>query len=328
MGTFLTTDRMSPALRARVERAVSHRKRAVHNAARLGMDRPFASRERFRLAKLFPVAVALLIAVLGTVMYVSDKRAMDAERAALLALIGEKRAAMPKGHEGFIAATDRWLADVAQVVNADAEVVDASLRAPGALDAALKRPAVYVRGPATELSDPAKVEGAARGSIKDAFLVCLTSPPASATERDLLAKVRGVYFGGAKVDGETPNVQRLAEASIGLKLIGPGFEASARAATERVPLAKLRKELEGAPLERAARAAAAEVLIVVADLPHGEARVGVVDLAANKPLYRARRRIAEQGTSTMASLHRSELEACSLAYDVRRAISGPDKASP
>jgi hypothetical protein len=201
-----------------------------------------------------------------------------------------------------------------------ADLVDPDLRAPGALDAWLRRPAVYVHAAAAELRDPSKLDEAVRGSDKDPFLVCLLSPPASSSERDLLAKVRGVYFGGAKVDDETGNVRRLAEARLGLAAIGPAFEGAVRAAEELAALKKLRRELESAPLDRAKKATGAEVLIVVADEPKREARVTLVDLAAKKVALRVRRKLEEQGKSPMAALHREQLEGCALAAAVRRRV--------
>lgn len=319
MTTFLVTPRMNPALRARVERAVSHRARARHHAAALGLKGTFAKSERPGLSRLWPVAVAAIIGVLCTAMVAHDRRVMREERRALLAALDARRAAFPAGYEGFLATTDRWITEAVSEAN-PAEVIDPSLRAPGALDAFLRRPAVYVHAPAAELRDPMKLDGAAHASGKDPFLVCLLSPPASSSERDLLAKVRGVYFDGAKVDDETGNVRRLAEARIGLAAIGPAFEGAARAAEELSALQKLRRELESAPLDRAKKAVGAEVLIVVADEPKREARVTLVDLSAKKVALRVRRELEEQGKSPMAALHREQLEGCSLATAVRKGV--------
>jgi hypothetical protein len=318
MGTFLATDKMNPALRARVERAVSHRVRAKHHAAELGLDRPFASGERIRFARLFPVLVALILGVASVVVVTLDKRAVERERAALLGAVSAHRAEMPKGYDGFLATVDRWIADGASDLP---DTIDPSLRAPGALDALLQRPAVYLRGPEADLRNPAKIDDAAKASTKDAFLVCLLHPPPSSSEKDRLAKVRGVYFDGAKVDEETANVRRLADARAGLTLLGPSFETNARAAKERVVLAKLKREIDTTPFDRTKRAAVAEVLLLVTDIPHGDARVALVDIVKGKVLYRAKRRIEEQGTSAMASLHRADLEGCSLAMGVRKAVS-------
>ncbi|APR80802.1 Hypothetical protein A7982_06149 [Minicystis rosea] len=319
MATFLVTPSMNPALRARVERAVSHRTRARHHAAALGLKGTFAQSGRPGLARLWPVAVAALIGLFCAAMVAHDRRVVREERRALLSAIAERHAALPAGHEGFLAATDRWITEAANEPD-PTDLVDPPLRAPGALDAWLRRPAVYVHGLAAELGNPLKIGEATQGSGKDPFLLCLLSPPASSSERDLLAKVRGVYFGGAKVDEETANVRRLAEARLGLATMSPAFETVARAAEELSTLKRMRRELESAPLDQAKKATGAEVLIVVADEPKREARVTLVDLAAKKVVLRVRRRLEEQGKSPMAALHHEQLEGCAAALAVRRSV--------
>jgi hypothetical protein len=325
VATFLTTERMNPALRARVERAVSHRARARHHAARAGIQGTFASGQRPGRARWLTLLAAVFVGLLATAMYVQDRRAVEAERRALLAALDERRAGLPAGYEGFVEATDRWIGEAASDGD-PADVIDPSLRAPGALDALLRRPTVYVRAPGAELRDARRIDDAARGSGKDAFLLCLLTPPPSSSERDLLTKVRGVYFGGTKVDEDTANVRRLVEARLGLAVLAPTFEGSARAAGELSALKRLRKELDGAPIELAKKAAGAEVLIVVAEgqvetnTSASSARVSLVDLAAKKVLLRVLRRVDERGLSPMGALHREQIEGCGLALAVRRSV--------
>ncbi|MRG93697.1 hypothetical protein [Polyangium spumosum] len=319
MGTFLVTPRMNPALRARVERAVSPKARARHHAATVGLSAPFAKREPFRPAKLLPLLALVLLGGLFAAMVIHERRALEAERGALLNDLAALRAGMPAGHEKLIGETSLALLLAA----ADAEepdLVDPTLKEAGALDAALRRPALYVRAPAAELQDTRGIDDAARGSDKDAFLVCLLHPPASTSERDLLVKVRGVYFAGAKVDDETAHVRRLAEARLGLAVFGPEFEASVRAAQDRNMVKRLRKELERAPVERAKKSVGAELLLVVADSRAG-ARVSLVEIATKKTLLRLRLRAEELALSSLGSSHRDELEACNLAVAARRAVS-------
>ncbi|WP_437275036.1 hypothetical protein WME90_27720 [Sorangium sp. So ce375] len=325
MATFLTTERMNPALRARVERAASHRARARHHAARAGIKGTFASERRIGRARLLTLLTAAAIVLLAIAMYVHDRRAVEAERRALLTVLDERRAGFPAGYETFVEATDRWIGEAASDGD-PADVVDPSLRAPGALDALLRRPAVYVRAPRAELGDVRRIDDAARGSDKDAFLLCLLQPPPSSSEHDLLTKVRGVYFGGTKVDEETANVRRLAEARRGLAVLGPAFEGSVRAARDVAALRRHRKELDQSPIELAKKAAGAEVLIIVAESPvetktsASSARVSLVDLAAKKVLLRVGRRVDEQGLSPMGVLHREQIEGCGLAFAVRRSV--------
>jgi hypothetical protein len=325
MATFLTTERMNPALRARVERAASHRTRARHHAARAGIKGTFASDKRLGRARLLTLLTAATVVLLAIAMYVQDRRAIEAERRALLTVLDERRAELPAGYEGFVEATDRWIGEAAGDGDL-ADVIDPSLRAPGALDALLRRPAVYVRAPRAELRDARRIDDAARGSDKDAFLLCLLTPPPTSEERDLLTKVRGVYFGGTRVDEETANVRRLAEARLGLAVLGPVFEGSVRAARDVAAVKRHRKELDHSPIELAKKAAGAEVLIVVADSPAesttsaSSARVSLVDLAAKKVLLRLGLRVDQRGLSPMGVLHREQIEGCGLAFAVRRSV--------
>ncbi|MCC6556998.1 MAG: hypothetical protein IT372_28945 [Polyangiaceae bacterium] len=323
MATFLTTPRMNPALRARVERAVSHGRRARHHAARLGLPGTFAARERIRLAQVLPILAFVLVALLGTGTYLYGKQAVEEERAALLEAIAERRAGLPAGHEGFLGVVDHFIMEAASDAAAP-DMVAPSLGAPGALDEWLRRPAVYVHGAAAELGDPRKLDDAAYASLKDAFLLCLLQAPASSSERDLLAKVRGVYFAGAKMDDDTASVRRLTEARVGLGVLGPAFEGEARRADELRALRKLRKDLDRAPIEMAKKAAAAELLIVVADAaaPPGslEARVTLVDLKARTVLLRARPRVVREGRTPASAFHEAEVDGCALALAVRRGV--------
>lgn len=321
MATFLVTPRMNPALAARVERAVSDRRRARHHASALGLKGTFAAGEGFTISRLWPIAVALLLGAAAAALIIADRRALEADRRSLLSALTDARATFPAGHEGFIAGVDRWIVETAGDEGA-AEVIDPALRPKGALDAWLRRPAVYLRGPIADLRDPLKIDEAAKGSGKDAFLLCLLIPPPSTSERDLLNKVRGVYFDGAKVDEETAGVRRLAEARAGLALIAPVFEGWVRAAPDQRVLAKLRRELTAAPLSAARRAAAAESLLVVTDGPAREARVALIDLAGKKVMARLRLGVEEQGNSPQAALHREQLEGCSVAVAARRRVEG------
>jgi hypothetical protein len=322
VGTFLTTPRMNPALRARVERAVSQKVRARHHAARTGFASSYEGPRRWGFARLFPLLAFGLVAVLGTAGYLQARRMLADERAALLGAIADRRSGLPAGAEGFLERSDRALLDAAGADPSD--VLDPALHAPGALDAWLRRPAVYLRAPAAELRDPAKLADAARASGKDPFLVCLLAPPASDSEHDLLAKVRGVYFDGAKVDDETANVRRLREARLGLAVLSPAFEAGARSEDDLKALLRMHKELDAAPVEQAKRAAAAELMIIAVDLPAPgqghELRLVLMDLAAKKLLVRRRLHVEEQGRSPAGVLLRAELEGCALALTARKVI--------
>lgn len=324
MATFLITPQMNPALRARVERAVSHRRRAKAMAAKLGLQGTVAGRERWRLARLIPLVLMVLVGLLGWAVIRKARREMEQERSALLAIIEERRAALPAGHEKFLGVTDHLITEAA-ADTAPPDSVDPSLKGAGALDAMLKRSAVYVHGSAADLADSQKIDGVAKESDKDGFLHCLASPPDSASEKDLLAKVKGVYFQGAKVDEETASVRRLADARVPLRVINTSFEAQVRAAEEGKTLRLLRHELEIAPIDKALRAVGAEVLIIVADVTaktgSREARVAFLDLKNNAVLFRKKVHVDGQGRTTASSFYSAEVDGCAMALSVRQSLA-------
>jgi hypothetical protein len=320
MGTFLTSPKMNPALRARVERAVSHRLRAKQNAAQLGYQ-PFEGRAPFAVARLVPIAALAFVLALGFSMHLSGKRELENERNALLSTLSQRRAGLPAGYQGFVAATDRVLAEAASET-ALPDFVDPSLNR-SALDTQLQRPAVYVHASATELRDAKKLDDAVGASIKDPFLWCLLRA-SSTNERELLGKVKGTYFGGAKLDEETSTVRRLGDARMGLEVLGPTFEEVVRHARDIPTLKRLEKVLAAAPTEHAGKAASAEILIVVSDAvgPGGakETRVSVVEIASQRLLLRVRPRVDGDAGGAKAGSHREQVEGCGMALAVRKSV--------
>lgn len=323
MATFLTTARMNPALAARVARAVSQKARAHHHARELGLKSRFASSPRVGVSRVLPLVALLFVVGLGSASYVHAARLFEQDRAALVGEIELRRALLPSGHHDFFARVDGFV-DEASAEAPPGDRVDPVIQAPGALDAWLGRPAVYVHATSTELRDPRRRDDAADGSDKDAFLYCLASPPADGSEETVLNQVRGVYFAGAQAGDLTPNVHRLAGARGSLSVVSAEFEAKVRAAEETIALRMLRKELEAAPVGAAIGATAAELLIVVADEPSGRfARVSLVDLQAKNALVRVRLPIARISKSATAALHRAQIEGCSLAFTLRRRVDEP-----
>jgi hypothetical protein len=264
--------------------------------------------------RAFPVVLGLVIFGLGYASYRAERRAVAAERASLGGALADARARLPAGHELFIATTDRWIQDAVNDPD-HTDRVAPSLK--GSLDAWLHRPAVYLHLPAAEARDAHSLNEAALASGKDAFLLCLRDPPPSGSERDLLNKVRGVYFSGAKVDEQTASVRRLADAHVGLAAVGPTFDTALAAAPGLPELAKLHRALDGAPIADAARAASAEVLIVVADEAAG-ARVAIVDLSDRSWLLRMSRPFEATKSSPAAQIHHESMALCALAREARK----------
>lgn len=325
MGTFLVTPQMNPALRARVERAVSHRKKAKEAAARLGLSGAVAAKERVRLARVLPVVLLVIVAGLGMTAMVYGRRELEKERAELLGVIAVRRAALPAGNEAFLGVVDHFITETAGDT-APPDVIEASLKGPDGLAKLLARPSVYIHATAGDLADSRKIDEAARASDKDSFLHCLAKPPASGSEKDLLASVKGVYFQGAKVEDETSSIRRLTDARLALSVVGPAFEERVTAAQERKSLHLLRKELDAAPAtDRAARAVGAEVLIVVADVAAKtstrEARVAFLEVPTKTVLYRGRLKVDAAGRTAASTFYSAEVDGCAFALAVRQSLS-------
>ncbi|MEP7121985.1 MAG: hypothetical protein ABJE95_13780 [Byssovorax sp.] len=344
MPTFLTTPRMSPALRARIERSLSQRAKAKHSARATGLGGAFKgpSPRRVSVGRLIPIVAIGIVALLFGLARRSDARELEEARAEILATLEAQRGSLPRQSGRFLELTQKRIAEETSGPYLG-DTVAPELLVPGELDSWLSRPAVYIRGATPELRDPGKLGEAAATSIKDAFLMCLIEPAASHAERDVLAKIRGVYFAGAKVDDETANIRRLLEAQQGLAVFNRTFEADARAAEDLSVLKRLRRDLDSAPIDAARLASSAELLIVVADeiqepdparkpaqtadslgyraqeSAH-DARVALIDLASGTVLLRVRRRLDASSRSDRATaLYRVAIQGCDLALDVRSA---------
>ncbi len=322
MPTLLTTPKMSPALAARVEASVAGRRGGERSAR--------GSAPRLKSIVRAFVALALAGIVVTVVVTIrQEKAAFARDRAAAVAAVQKETAGLTGADFGAAARMEAWAARLAGAYEGDVALPE--LRAPGALGAELARPAVYLRGPLDELGSVPGVRRAAAASLKDAFLVCLVDPPAARTEKALLPKVRVAYGTVAAVEQRTPNFRRLYDAQVGLPLLSPSFAARVEAAADPRELAGLKGELDRAPLARARHALHAEVLLVVLDEPappggltelDGErahdVRVALVDLAGERVLLRARRRVDPSPWSQNARTDfASGLDACALALDVR-----------
>jgi hypothetical protein len=207
------------------------------------------------------------------------------------------------------------------------------LRGPGALDAALARPSVYVRGPIGAFKTPATIADAAASSTKDALVLCLLDPPESRAEKTIAAKVRAAYGGNAQVAARTAQVRRLRDVDVAVRALAAPWADRASATEDPRELSKIKDELAKIPLDDARRAARAEILIATMDeldeaVPaelDGErahhVRVALIDLEARRSLARARRRVDPSWLSAQVrSSYAGAVDACALALDVRAAV--------
>jgi hypothetical protein len=320
MGTFLTTPKMDPALAARIERG-------------LGRRRPKERREFSERPRIGIFGVALVVAVLGLVaafvlVHVREARALERRRASVLEALRVTRASLSPSEATFLERTEPWIAGMAGRWEGD--FVAPSLREPGALDAVLSRPGVYVRGPVEKVAVPKQLERVAADSNKDFFVLCVLDPPKDRAEPTVLEKVRGAHFAGVDFDKRTAHVSRLHDAEVGFAVLRPTWAERVRTAQQARLLQQLRAELDFAPLADARRAARAEWLLVVIDeeggselepeRPH-DVRVFLGDPRSQSLLLRVRRRVDPGALS--AGLQRAwarPFDGCALALDVRAAV--------
>src|SRR5690606_36753235 len=109
-----------------------------------------------------------------------------------------------------------------------------------------------------------------------------------------------------------------------------------RAAEDGKELARLERDLERAPIERAKQAARAEILVAAVDEPgdgsgptelDGERphdiRLAIVDLPSGEVLLRMRRHVDPSWISTAKRpMYATGLDGCAFAFDVHQALDG------
>lgn len=328
MATFLTTSKMDPALAARIEASVRGKEDTSGAPRRLSP----------RVVALLRVAVVAVVA-LGIYTVVSgrrrDREELERARGLLLEAVRVQAASLTAEDRGAVTRAESWLMRSAGEYEGD--YVSAELRAPGALGAALATPAMYVRGPLGAFRSPSLIATAAASSAKDALVLCLKEPPASRTEKVLLEEVHVAYGGGAPMEDRTANVRRLQDALAGLPLLLPSWSERVRTADDGAALARLRREVERAPVDRALQALRARVLLAVLDEPgdgggptelDGErahaVRVVLVDLATEKVMLRVRKLVDPAWISlAKRSTHATGLDSCGVALDVHEAVRKP-----
>jgi hypothetical protein len=324
MPTLLTTSKMSPALRARVEASVRGRKTST------GRPRPGRLRAASR--------VVLVLAILGTVTAVAAaerqlRRDRETARAALLEAARAERASLTEDDLKSVERASGWLSRLATTDEPDH--VAADVRSPNGLQTLLARSAVYVRGPLGSFKSAAGIAEAASESSKDALLSCLFEPPASRAEKVVLAKVKEAYPGTWQLDQLTANVQNFGVAKVGLPLLSPHWTDSVTADTDVHEIEALQTRLKKAPLARARQALKAEVLIAVMDDTDSgtgpteldgarahDVRFAMVDLRSSSVIVRLKRHVDPSWISLpLRPQHASKLDSCVLAMDIREAIA-------
>lgn len=325
MATFLSSAKMNPALRARVESS-------VHGRRALGAG---GSERRLSAWFRFGTGIAL-VALVGSIFYLRFQARTDREhaRARLLSAIQLEASSLSASDRTLPERITPWFPKLARPYTGD--IVAEELKTAEALERVLKRPAVYLRAPLEALSKPAATLEAAAASGKDPLLLCFLDPPTSRTEKALFPKVRAAYAGTDSVAAATSNIHRLLPVLVGLPLLGPRWAQLVRNSDDPLELQQLQRQFDRAPLRHAKRASKAEILIVALDEPNepggiteldGEhahsVRLYIVDLKSSRVLLAARKRVdAEWISEARRPEFARGLDGCLLAFEVRAGLLG------
>jgi hypothetical protein len=319
MPTLLVSSKMNPALAARVEASVSGQKKTP-----TGRMSPSVVRRLVAWGRVVLVVALALAIYSGVTAYQRTKRELEQKRADLLARV--------TAAQSDVTAKDRGAVDRATAhVNRLAGPYEGDVAAPAGLAAELTRPAVYVRGAIDTLRTREALPSTAAVSSKDALLFCLVEPPAKRSEAAVFEKVRFVRAGGAPFEDRTANVRRLDDAIIGLPFLSATFATRVRDAEDVAELAKLKKDFERFPLDRAKRALRAEILIAAIDEPgdheaptelDGErphdVRVAIVELESGRVLLRAKRHVDPSWVEEkQRPVYANAADSCALGFDLR-----------
>jgi hypothetical protein len=312
MPTSLTNPKMAPELAERIEVSVTGRK----------------SGGTMSLALRSVLRIGGVIAVISFVAYVvlrirTTEQELDHDRAILVATIRAHRAVLSENDRVMLTHTERALVHAAGTYEGD--LADAAT-----LATLVTRPVVYVRGPLDAFANHDAIEKASMASVKDGLLYCLIDPPKSRTETVLAAKVRVVYTDVASLEKHTENVERLADAYLGQRVLDEAFENRVLAARDVHEVAVLASQLDRVPIDHAKRALKANVLIAVMDEPgdpkspaelDGErahdVRVIVVDQQKRAVVVRKRKHVDPSAWSqTSRADYATGLDSCAVAFDV------------
>jgi hypothetical protein len=313
MATFLTTHKMSPALRAQVEASVRGRRAG---ASQMPLVKS--------LLRLLTLGVLLSGVAWALTVRQRAREEFRREQAELLSRIQRASQALTASQRHLLAKVPRVLAGAAGTYAGD--WLSEELRA-SALATSLTRPILYVRGPlSTFTGNDQALRASASTSFKDSFVLCLLAPPAASSEKALLGRVRGASSAEAMT-----RVERLYSAVTGLAFLEPSWAARVRAAETATELARLDAAFRRAPIDAAVRAAKSELLLFAMDEASdgsgpteldGErahaVRVGLVELETGKPLMRLRRRVDPAWISAPTRAeYAGAIDSCKLALEVR-----------
>ncbi len=326
MPTWLVNSRMNPALAARVRASVSGRRQGTI--------------PRFMgILRMGAILVGLSLVVGFWLSLQHESSQLELDRAKLLGAWSQLAASFPATDRAALVRINQAVGSLARSYPGDH--IAEQLKTPGALNATLSRPLVYVRGSVAALSRPDGLDQAALESGKDSFLLCWLDPPTSRKEKALLPKARAALAGGREVELATPQVRRLYDAIALQPYLQPDWRERISKAGDERALELLARKLAKAPIQAAKDVANSEILVTIVDEPNdrggvteldGEhahfVRISMLELGTKKPLLHLRRHVDPNWiTPNRRSLYARELDSCRLAIDVRDTILGTETPS-
>lgn len=321
MPTLLTTPRMSPELRARIQES-------LHSDARSRAG----GQSRAQGARLLRILIAFGVLFVCVALFVTFKKSraeFARAHAALLTRYERETSVFDDSYKKRLGAIDTRLRDVPEKYPGD--FIDTSIQGDASkLVALLSEPFVYVRGPLGGFRRASERRSTSKDGGPGAFIRCLLMPPSEIKESALLRHLGKVYEPSA-FRGRFVNVD---DAFKGAAFVDSDFRDRLRSSTLKRELTGLEATLDTAPLEGAKSFAQVKHFVYVLDEPKtqgvpsdfdGEAehlmRVEVVDLEKDKTLYRARRRVDPDWISQKSRLSYSrQLDSCRLAFELRAEI--------
>jgi hypothetical protein len=317
MPTFLTTPRMSPELRARVQASVR---------ADLRQRTLFPERGRGRVYLRLALGVAAVgLSIFLVVTYRQSRHEVEEKRTAILANYHALAASLPRGI--------RWQ-------DLPSRAGQARLQADGHydLDELLQSPLLYLRGDAKDLGSAGSALDVARDASVDALASCLLTPPQNLRESTLLRAI-----------GQAPPADRVssfADALSALEFFESTFARDVRTATQMQELERLAGRLNREAFQRGLVALRARFLLVVIDQAKaagvisdfdGEAPHDVVlraiDLKTARVVWQEQRPVDPAWISAKSRLAYSRpLDSCRLAFELLHpapaAADEPTTAAP
>lgn len=321
MPSFLVSNRMPPALRARVLQSLSGDARS-----RAGGKRPLAGSRQLRLLVALGVVV-LSVALLLT--YRKSRADFETQKTALILEYKRQTRPFDTDFRLRVERVDEFLKAAHEEYQGD-HIADSFRRNLARLDEALRGPLVYVRGPLDGFRALAERRSTWEDAGPDAFIRCLIHPPSGVEEKTLLRHLGKIYEPRAFAE----RFVNLDAAFAAQAFVDSEFLADLEATSFLREVKTMERKLRGERLSEAWGFASVATLGYLLDEPKapgvasdfdGEAvhfvRLGVIDLKSGVTLLRMRRKVSPEWISEKSRLMYSrELDSCRLAFEVRQEI--------